>query len=332
MKLRYLFIFFLIIITVAVGAWFESRTREKPSFSQKLPLPTVYVEPPPRSIDFPITPSGTIFEYVGSEIQIPTTLPLYAVTQDVSINALMSLAESLSTRLGFAASPSAVISGDTFSYLRNEKEKSFVLSKTKNIIAFSYQQLRAPAGISLSPPELSANAFVHSVFSLPQEISLKNLGAFDDGFDGLVVLERPVPGLFGYTWGFSVGGYGLLTQEYSPDWIQSVVDERGVIRSMSYVIPPTKLALQGTTAVISLTDAVANLNAGRGALVGVTQGEALGYGTTPAFVNAKILNAALYYLVLGSALHPAYFFEGAGTTASGATQQFIAVVMASAHP
>lgn len=329
MKMRYILIIVSIIVVVALGAWLSTQTQRVSQEPKPAPAQTTYVEPPPRSINFPAIPRGVVFTYGGPVFQPPTTIPLYSTSIDSSTTTLYALATTLSDHLGFVSSPSAIINRGDFSYVRNENEKTFVLTKTKNIVGTSYQLYRAPADAAPAAPEQAATSFVRTVFSPPPQLSLSLLDTVTTGFDGLVVLDRPIPNMTGYIWGFSIEGHPILTEEYSEEWSQVVADEHGVIRSASYTLPPVNFSPSGTTPVISVNDAVANLNAGRGAILNATTGETPGYGETPDFTEARITSAFVSYLLSGGLLRPVYVFDGVGVSRAGKNQQFRAVVMAS---
>ena len=201
---------------------------------------------------------------------------------------------------------------------------------TKGIFSVLYELHTSRPGafrINQNTQEAAAG-FVRERIVLPAAYGLVLLATRLTGFDGLVVLDRPIPGLTGFDFGLTIRDVPLLTQEYSRPWIGIVVDSAGFVRSFSATIPHEQVVQQEITQTISLSDAVGNLNAGRGVLLSSSQDPESGYGEEPIFGSGIINEASLVYVPVANVLRPAFLLEGSGE--KGDLRQFFsALVLAS---
>lgn len=289
--------------------------------------PEISVSSPPRSIDFPKIPIGASFTYEGPKKTLPGELLTYTYREDLSPMALNRIADSVTSGFHLESTASATIDGSSFIYTRNDAYKSASLSKTKDIISISYQRILVEDDTMLLP-EGGVAAFFTSLLAPSREMSLSSLPSENSSIEGVVILERPFPNLKSYATGMSVGGVTLLTKEYTQRWASVIVDDKNAIRILNYIAPP-KLAPGAPIQVISLDQAIANLNNKRGEILWITQSQGDPYGVVPSFNKGTLTDFILVYVFKEGRLVPAYLFDGKGVSSDGSTQVYGALVLAS---
>jgi hypothetical protein len=254
---------------------------------------------------------------------------VYTFTETLTTSALNAIANSVSTQFGVLATPSATIDGQSFIYTKNEENRSFSLSKTKDIVSVSYQRIFVDdeTMILKENTQSAALLFFSPLFSLPAGMSLYSIPSGNIPLEGVVIVERPLPTLTSHVFGIVVNNIPLLTKEYTSRWASAILDDKGAVRILNYILAPN-ITAAGELSIVSIDEAVANLNAGRGAILWVTQATGSQYGATPSFKEAALTDVALVYVYQNNALVPAYQFEGNATTLSGVLQTFSALVLA----
>lgn len=320
-----------IILTVIIATIFVvTQQNQKNKQIKTVPrAPSVFVDSPPSIITVPDIPGAASFIYTGIQKTIPSTLPTYQYTEDLSSNTLYALGDKVSSRFSVTGSPSAVIDGDYFAYMRNEEYKWFSLSKTKNIVSVSYQRLLTQdATLVVQNDNLSVLSYFSELLTLPQSMALSSLPAGRAPADGVIFLDPSPPTASNYSYGILINGFPLLTRENTLRWASALVDGRGAIRILNYLVPPSITTSWGVS-IISLADAVANINSRRGELLWITQTTGEEYGVVPSFGNGELTSFTLVYVYQNNSLVPAYLFEGSGTAKTGEKQIFEALVLAS---
>lgn len=318
------------VIIIVAALFVPSRAKQAgvPKTATPTPMP-VRVEPPPRTIEFPQIPTGASFVYSGKPKAVPTSMPVYRYSETQSPSALNKLADTQSSNFGIHGTPSATVEGQSFMYTRNDEYRSFSLSKTKNVVSVTYQRaLVEDATMFLK--ESSQNAavsFFTSLLSLPGVASYYSLPGGDRYFEGVVVLERPVPELTDYPFGISIQNVPALTREYTKRWASIIVDDKKAVRVLNYIPFPSVTFLTQTT-IIRPEGAIQNINDGRGNLLWITQTTGEQYGVTPSFQKGVLTDFSLVYVYQENSLIPAYLFTGSGLTPAGTQQVFEVLVLA----
>jgi hypothetical protein len=320
------------VVGVAVAAGIACgvllQNQQKRGEVEKPPAPNIAVDAPPRIITVPDIPKDARFVYVGPTKTVPQRVPAYQFTESLSAKDLNALAGNISTRLSFTAKPTAIVEGDYFAYMRNETNKSFSLSKTKNIVSITYQRaLVEDSSLVVANSAQSASSFFSSLLSLPGGETLFSLPSDKTVFSGILILEKPTPQLTNYMFGITIGGAPLLTRENTKRWASLIVDDRGAVRVLNYLIPPA-ISQSEDVQIIPVDEAIANINYGRGDLLWITQTSGEEYGVTASFTSGNLTDYSLVYVFQGSSLVPAYLFEGNGTAKTGDQQIFEALVLA----
>jgi hypothetical protein len=289
--------------------------------------PSVLVDSPPRIIDVPIIPNSASFVYVGTQKTIPSVLPIYQYTEDLSSNTLYTLGDTVSSQFSVTGSPSAVIDNDYFAYMRNEKYKWFSLSKTKQIVSISYQRLLTQdATLVVQNDNPSVLSFFSQLFPLSETMSLSSLPTGQIPTDGVIFLDSSPVTTSTYSFGVSIDGRPLLTRENTIRWASIIIDSRGAIRILNYILPPAVTRGQDVQ-IISVMDAVANINVKRADMLWITNTNG-DYSVAPAFTSGELSEYTLVYVYQNNILVPAYLFEGSGKTQNGDTQVFEVLVLA----
>lgn len=332
MPLKHKLILFVLFGVIAAGIAFAVTRQNKRVGPRQTIAPTpsaITVEPPPRTINFPPMPTGASFVYSGPTKQIPSAVSTYRYTEALSPPVLNGLADSLSTQFNIQSTPSAIIEGQSFMYTRNDKYRSFALVKTKDIVSVTYQRILVEDSTMVLKGDSSSAAvsFFSPLASLSGGASFYALLADAGSFEGVVILERPIPPLKNYLFGISIQNVPILTKEYTRRWASLTIDNNGAVRILNYIAAPTIIPL-AQTPVIQPAQAVQNLNAGRGAILWITQTTGDPYGVTPSFVRGVLTDFSLVYIHKNGTLVPAYLFNGEGVSPTGAKQAFEALVLA----
>jgi hypothetical protein len=319
-----------LMLVAVVGIFFGIflQNQQEKQTAQGPVVPSIIVDPPPRIITVPKIPKEASFIYTGPIKTVPLTVSTYQFVESTSTNALYSLANDASTRFSVTAKPSAIVDGDYFAYTKSETNRSFSLSKTKNVVSITYQRLLIEdPSLVITNNAQSASLFFSSLLSLPQGETLVPMISNETVFDGVLVLERPTPKLFNYVFGITIEGIHLLTRENTKRWASLIVDERGAIRVLNYIAPPV-VSRGPDTQIIPFDQAIANINYGRGDLLWITQASGDEYGVIPSFISGNLTDFSLVYVFQGASLVPAYLFEGNGTAKTGEQQVFEVLVLA----
>jgi hypothetical protein len=316
----------LAIFGLLVGLFFSRQGVPAPEIPE---APVVPVESPPRTIEFPTLPAGAEYVYDGPDVELPLSAALYHISPAASGHEdVQNRAIALASQFGFTASPSAFWRSGVFAALWDTPASSFTVSFSKDILSLSLSQRQTTARALLAGSPGEAAGLVSRYLPPPTGVLFGVTDTRTSGFDGVVVLDGP-GNLIGYTLGLAVIGTPVLTGEYAAGWGEVVVDGSGVVRMLSAIVPFRSLTPAGEVPLISLDDAVANLNAGNGALLWITDETApVGYGTTPTIMRAVVREVALVYVVVGDTLRPAYLLGGSGIQ-STVEQTFRAIVFAS---
>lgn len=319
-------IFLFLGLGIVVG-YLLSSGRPQPTAPQEEPV--IVVDPPPRTVEFPQLPAGAIFSYDGPKKEFPASLMAYHVAPTASSRTQVeAFSLALAPKFGFEGSPSAFWRSGAFAATWDTEPASLSVSFSKDVLSFSLSQRRvSPSALRTVSPD-AIIAALSSIITYPAGATLRPLEQRTGGFDGVVVLDSPGP-LTGYSFGLSILDIPVLTSEYLQQWASAVADSGGVVRVLSAIVPFRSLTPAGEVALISLADAIANMNAGRGAVLWITDETAPpGYGTTPTITNAVVHDAELVYVAVGETLRPAYLLAGSGEQ-STVVQSFEALVFAS---
>lgn len=327
--MKRLFIVFVFVVAAGILAGLL--------FSRRAPAPTpqeigpvVEVDPPPRTVEFPQLPAGARFSYDGPKVALPISATTYHITSPATTKReVETKALALASRFFLEGSPSAFWRSGVFAATWDTEPVSLSVSFSKDILSFSLSQRRTtPLSLRLPSPA-DAPRLVSNYAALPAGAGFVVQESRSEGFDGVVVLDVPTVPLTGYSLGLAVLGTPVLTSEYSEQWAGVIADSFGVVRVLSVVVPFQSLTPAGEASLVSVADAVANLNEGRGALLWITDETAPpGYGTTPIITSAVVHEITLVYVVVGDSLRPAYLMTGSGEE-STVVQNFQALVFAS---
>lgn len=329
--MKRLVVILVVLALAALGAALLLSRRPAPPVP-KPAGPTVEVDPPPRTVEFPADPTTIRFTYEGPEKVLPLAATVYQVVP-LSRTRLQveASAFSLATSFQFEGTPSAFWSAGNFAGIWDADNRALTVSYTKGALAFDLAQRRvASSSLRLAPPAATqAPALVSSFVPPPAGAAFALLEERREGFDGVVVLDRPGSPLVGYSLGLAVFGVPVLTPEYSLFWAGVVADDQGFVRVLSALFPFGAVTSAGEVALLTLDDAIANLNAGNGAVLGIADDAAPpGYGAAPVVDAATITAIELVYVIQGTMLRPAYFMTGSGVK-DGRTQQIEALIFAS---
>lgn len=315
----------LIGITVVGVLYFQKNNASLPKQPNNLPK---QVQPPPSTYNFPEIPRNATFTYTGTRAA-PSSLQKYNITQVATPAALVSLGETLSTKIGYSSTPSSALIKNSFVFLREEGDSSFSLTKTKNTVAFTHQALRTslPA-LRGTSSEDAAKSFLLSLKYIPEFYSLLYLGVDMNGVEGVGVLDSPQPRLTKHLFGISLNNVPVLTTEFSQSWALVISDDQLRPRLITGVLPYQTATPSDVTQIVSPADAVANLNSRRGVLLSVSHPSGDHFGEDPSFIQATIDDFLLVYAPVDNSLVPAYIFSGVGITKENQRQRFDALVLA----
>jgi hypothetical protein len=330
---RAFFLFLLFCVGVGVILFFLQRV-SRPGTTDILPSPsTIPVETAPRTINFPPIPQDASFTYSGSPKAIPEALTVYQYSYTTAPQALTTFATKISSELGLQSTPSAIIDGQSFAFTRTDKNKSFVLAETNDLVSITYQRnLVEDSSLFFQEDTASAAAsFFSSFFPLPTNalFTFLSSNSGDGMYEGIVILERPIPDLKDYVFGLSIQSVPLLTTEYTNRWASTIIDNRGAVRVANFILPPV-VTPAGQTRLISIEQAMKNINEGRGSLVWITQTTGDQYGVVPSFKKGTLTDVSLVYIHRQGKLIPAYLFDGSGPSENGTLQVFSLLVLATA--
>ncbi|RPJ05641.1 MAG: hypothetical protein EHM28_11680, partial [Spirochaetaceae bacterium] len=307
---------------IIIGVVVVLQDQQKKLTTQAPVVPKILVDPPPRMIDVPEMPVGAQFAYTGQPKTIPTSFPTYIFTESITTTDLYSLGNTVSSQFGLTGSPSAFVQDNNFTYTKNNTNRTFSVSKTKNVVSVSYErQLVEDTTLKIQDSVQSVSSLFSPFLSLPENEALYPLGTDKTVYDGVVLLEVPTPRVNNYAFGITLDSLPLLTRENTKRWASALVDENGFVRVLNYLVPPS-VEMGTAVSVISLGEAVANINARRADILWITQTSGEEYGVVPSFVQGDLTDASLVYVYKGSALVPAYLFEGSGKATTGEEQIF----------
>ncbi len=316
LKKQYLIIaaaFVLILTTVifwVVGS--------KPAAKPKSPAQNRLALPPPRFQPAIESPPGVIFSYVGPSPAIPAVLGVYRISPSPSLTVIQRQALGVARNLGFTASPSAFIRKQNYAASWEEKDTSLSFAKSGATRALSYQLLRSGvSGPPVAVDETLIKKFLKNIQPESSLLPLRPYGMQGNRFDGLLVLDQPPPTLSSYAYSFVLDQYPLLTPELSPVSVSLVIDDRGAVRSLSYVFPPEGITKTGDTALLSLEDVVYGLTAGRGLLLSAQNPGEDWEGVTPNFQKVELSALAVVYVQDNEQLQPAFLLSGTGVSGGG---------------
>jgi len=330
---RKLLIIALVLVGVAafIAAIFAAGKSNAPGpAGLRSPTPSlVAVGSPPKTIEFPPIPAGAKFVYSGKRKDVPSSMPLYRYTETPSPTSLNKLADSLSGQFGLQSTPSATIEGQSFMYTRNDQYRSFALSKTKDIVSVTYQRILVKDGTMVlqEDSQNGAASFFAPLLSLSPGVLFYALPGGMRSFEGVVILERPIPPLKNYLFGISIQNIPILTKEYTRRWASLTVDNMGAVRILNFVASPAVSPFSNTS-IIPLELAVQNLNEGNGVILWITQESGEQYGVAPSFTRGALTDFSLVYIHRGGILLPAFLFTGEGVSPSGVKQIFETLVLA----
>jgi len=329
MTRKRIFILLIICAVIVVGVVIVLQGQQKKMTTQALTVPKVFVDPPPRIIDVPEIPASAQFTYTGSSTAVPVSVPTYVFTEAATATDLYGLGNAVSLQFGLTGSPSAFIQDNNFTYTKINKNRSFSVSQTKNIISVTYQrQLVEDPSLKIQNNAQAVSSFFSPLLSLSGNEALYPLGTDKTVYDGVVLLEVPTPRVNNYAFGITLDSLPLLTRENTKRWASALVDENGFVRVLNYLVPPS-VEMGTAVSIISLDEAVANINARRADMLWITQTSGEEYGVVPSFTQGNLRDFSLVYIYKGSALVPAYLFEGSGKATTGEEQVFEVLVLAS---
>lgn len=313
MTKKRIFIFFLLFLGVVFAAAFVTQKEKQPT---PLPLasPTQNVAyDPPRDIPFSEQPKGVNFSS-SEEFDLPKESVLFSAFQ-MDNNAFLDFASSLSETLLFSTPSSAIKTNDSYLLSWNENSQSLLVSKN-NAIAVSYNKtLSLQKKEQTTPPKQIVESFIKSVINSSFDVVVKkeSLGLTD----GLVIEDAEQPALSAYSFTYKTQtGEGFITNLDSQSSGSIIIDEYGVIRFFSLVLPPWSIIQTSVVTLLSYEDVLNNLKNNKGILVSLDPNTIYLSGKDPDYSSVTTTDISLIHAFFDSpdTLCPIYLIEGVTNT------------------
>jgi hypothetical protein len=328
MRKQILFLGSLFLVSLVIALVVFSKQQPTPAVAPS-PTPIYKIKDPPQEVRVPDAPTGVIFTYSGNQTDFPTTLPSYRAEKSILPN---NQIDELTKKLGFVSSPTNKTSGESERRSWNEKDKSVSFTTSLSQQSLSYQKMVSPVtGARLSDEQLvkSAQAFLSQIS--PSSAGFHGSIQTNASFDGLIIQETPPPPLSLVVFSMLIENkYPLLTANYESPVSSVVVDAGGIVRSLSFILPPA-LVQTKITKVLSVEAAIKGLNEGKGLLLSSQKEN--GWGGVPSFRSVVLKNAQVSYVQQNNtgAVDPVFVFLGTATDEEGTSLSVSYLLFASAE-
>lgn len=305
-------VFVLIVVGVLVG-------KNSSGLTQITPTPFPTLAPPAPTGVFP-QPTGAVFSFATAP-SLPASLPAYSY-QPMTLSAIESLSAKTAVSLDLSATPSALTRGGSYTKTWSRgNDANLIVTQTNDLITITYHQIKSTTSPGTFTPDVAVQQFILSLVPAAQGINVRPAGTSSGPFDGLLVLDTPLPKSYmNYFYSYVTSGAPILTTGLSLAPISVIADSGGIVRSASIIPPPTLTTQGGAVNIISNEQILASLSGGRGLLLDVHAPQAPEQGVIPTFTKFIITDVKLVYAPKDSQLLPALYLTGSGTTASGQKQ------------
>jgi len=306
--------FFLIIVVVMAVALTKKATVAPEPKNEPilvLPAPTIHFQSP-KNVTF-------VFD---REPVIPSQLPSY-LHEDRSSAEIESVIKNTLPLYGIPASSSSLLRSNVSTKTWSRYGAEFTLTSTTNTTSVLFRQQQALTLPETTSPSVAvARQFFFQLFPLPSGVSLTNIGAQTDDFDGLFIVDtfprtEFVAELFSYT----LDGRPIVSLSQTGAAATIVVDGNSIIRAATIFPPPKSVVAATTVQLIPKDDILINLSLGNGSVVAAFNEATAGLGEQLTYTSFRIRETSVVYAKQGSLLLPAYLLSGVGTDNTGLSQE-----------
>jgi hypothetical protein len=307
----------IVLFLIAFFIGFRISQKENRPQSSQMPTPTDSVSPqvtpqPLLPTFIPNAPKNVLFSFIGQPLQYPSKLNIYGFAPlpppswpDKSIS---PIAETL----GFTTVSSKIQNDKIFSLVWTKDSSELVYSRSSLSETIAYRQY-LPQKSSTPASADTASLFIKKTFAFPQNLELSALPDVSNNFADLPIRDTPRPALLGFSFSYLIENtYPLLLNNYEIPSALVILDNNGAVRSATYSFPPNEVKPIKETNIITVNQAVDNLNLGFGTLVSSVATDEWGLQTH--FSSVSLTSAILCYLADKTSRNilPFYLFSGTG--------------------
>jgi hypothetical protein len=314
MNKRFFVVIFLALVAVGLGVFFS--LRQNPLQQPAAPV-VRYAERPPAVVNVLDAPTNITVSFVGEIPAFPNSLPVYSFSNPVYSNEDLN---RIARSLGFASPPTKLVYGKETRMLWKTDVSNLSLNTNTQVQSWSYDLFQSKTKPSATQPLVdSARKFIELTFFSGETTGLVLQREMTTPIEHIQIAEVPRPTLRGYLFIKQTPNlYDIVSKNFSAPSFSVVIDQFGITRRASFVVPPT-LGQEQTISIISIDDAVKSINKGLGVLVSITKEGGSYWEKTPQFTTVLLSDAQLVYYPNQTTLllTPFYVFRGVATTTAG---------------
>jgi|GEM_PF-2502102 len=314
MNKKFIIVFLFATIAVIAGALVPIVTKRP----EKTLTPIIrYASSPPAITLVVDAPVGVSVSFVGERPFFPKTLPQYRFFRKIHSGEEI---EEISKGLGFESPPKKLLFGketvtgwttpvSTLSYVTNGNNSSW---------SYALIQSTLTPQTVLTPSDVAKN-FIEKHFFFDGTARLFLDKEMPSPIEHIQIKENPPSPVRGFLFtNKTPNSFNVVTDRFDPSFVSAVVDQTGVVRSVSFVAPPV-VSQEQESSIISIDEAVASINKGLGLLVSVTKNNDSYWDKTPQFSSVSLLRVNIVYFPnqATSLLSPFYLFKGTATSTDG---------------
>lgn len=301
-------------IAIILGILFSFSLSKKKQKKSTEPTLLVAANPPAVTLT-QNAPQNVKFSFSGENQPSPSELPVYPyIWNHVDMT-------SLAKAFGFTVAPEKLggTLQSTVSWKTSSSSLSVYTDSTSDNVAYILSTKTSPQ--ITAGDAASINLFIKTVFSPPQQYSLVFSGERSGPFDGLQITDTQYSDLRAFSYKAYVDSiYPLANASFDIGTAVVIIDASGVIRSLSYITPPTITEKGINKQILTVKEAISSLNLGKGLLVSSgTNGDTAFWGHDPDFSSVVLTKYSLIYYPDAEQLllRPFYFFNGVATATDG---------------
>lgn len=309
MKRLLVFIFIVLIIFFVIGAIY-TRVGRKSTIS---PKPLVFL-PPKTNI---VSPDSVTYSFSKNPSYV-SSLPVYSATvaQLPEIEtAIFSIFPIFKT-----ATPSSLFRDNVLTKTWALPTRDLIITRENQEIIMSTREQGGSSSVLIPPTTAIKNFF--SSLGVSQIISIEQELQDASPIEGLLILDPQSTNVTAFSYSYKINGFSLFMPNNPGSPASTVVDNLGVLRVLSVVIPPKEIIIEKNEPLVSVEDILQNLHSGRGVITNGDNPETAGSDGKLTFSSFVIDGLEIVYSKIGLGTYaPAFLLHGYGSLNNGKTQE-----------
>lgn len=277
------------------------------------PKPLVF-SPPKTNI---VSPDGVTYSFFKTP-SYANNLPVYSSTA--------ALLPEIETAI-FSVFPIFKTATSSSLFRENVLTKTWALPARDLTITYENQDVVVSAreqggSSSVLIPPTTAIKNIFSSLGISRMITITQEPQDASPIEGLLILDPQSTSVTAFSFSYKIGEFSLFVPNNPGSPASAVVDNLGVLRVLSVIVPPKDMVIEKNELLIAPEDILQNLRAGRGVIITGNNPETTGSDGGLTFSSFVIDGFEIVYSkIMVGVYAPAFLLHGYGSLNNGRAQE-----------